>query len=71
MKGMTKRFYLTMLILLLVCGDAMTQDASHLETATSEDKGDWGLLGLLGLIGLFGLKRKKAEANIRSSDKGY
>jgi hypothetical protein len=51
-----------MLTLLLLSGDALAQDASHLETATSEDKGDQGLLSLLGLIGLFGLKRKKLKA---------
>lgn len=40
---------------------AIAQDASHYETATSKDSGDWGLLGLLGLIGLLGLKKKKAR----------
>lgn len=45
----------------------MAQDASHYETATSEDSGDWGLLGLLGLVGLLGLRKKKSpETNIRS-----
>lgn len=64
MKGIYQHFFLVALTLLLLCGDAMAQDASHLETATSEDRGDWGLLGLLGLIGLFGLKRRKPEGNI-------
>ena len=40
--------------------NAQGQDASHYETATSSDGGDWGLLGLLGLIGLLGLKKKKS-----------
>lgn len=40
---------------------AKGQDASHPETATSQDASDWGLLGLIGLIGLLGLKKKKAD----------
>jgi MYXO-CTERM domain-containing protein len=35
------------------------QDASHPQTATSQDSSDWGLLGLIGLIGLLGLRKKK------------
>ena len=36
----------------------MAQDASHYETATSEDSGEWGLLGLIGLVGLLGLEKE-------------
>lgn len=45
--------------------DVIAQDASHYETATAEDSGDWGLLGLLGLIGLFGLRKKKEPVDDR------
>ena len=50
---------------------AIAQDASHYETATDEDSGDWGLLGLLGLIGLLGLKKKKhpsGPVNVKRTD---
>ena len=37
------------------------QDASHEETARTEDSSDWGLLGLIGLVGLLGLRKKPLQ----------
>lgn len=62
MKNVRTNLRITAFCFLLTLGTApcvIAQDASHYETATAEDSGDWGLLGLLGLIGLLGLKKKK------------